>query len=1629
MASSSPLRRRFKICRLEDRCVPATFLVNALGDAGTGAGTSGDLRYCLTQANSMPGADTVNFDSTLFATTKTIDISAGGTLQILDAVNIQGPGTDKVAFSGGGKVQVINIDVPGAGGAVAISDLTIRDGFTDTFLNTSGVAIDDDAVTLTKVALTENINAVYGGALTVTGDAAVNLVDSSVTGNSGVGVFAYAGYGTINVTRCTITGNAQGLSFNNDFYGKATIDATTISGNQFDGIDLFGVGAGEVTLTNSTISGNQGPGIFAANACILNVLNSTIANNVNNSPYSYFYPGGGIAAQLYAQVTISNSTISGNTSKFGAGGVAVAYDYGMTIDVSSTIIAGNSSDSGLDISSDNGFIFGGDYNLVGVYDPTICTLSGTHNKTGTLAAPLNPLFAPLGKYGGPTQTMALLPGSPAINAGAANGLTTDQRGVGFPRAIGAMADIGAFETADKSPAVQVSAANVTAPGGTSFTVTITYVDETGINLSTIDLNDITVSGGGFATPAKPTMLSTSGSGTKVTAVYTFTPPGGSWDLADVGAYSINLGANEVFDTDGPNAAPAGKIGSFRVILPVTFVVDLASDEDNGNTSKGDLSLREAIRLANENAGGFDTITFDPGVFSTKQTINISTLGKLRVTDAVTITGPGADLLTIDGGGKTRVIEVNIPGSADQNVAISDLRVTGGFDSVGAGVTMVDEDLTLSNVVVDHNQASNGGGGVSTLGKSGSLTILHSTVSDNTCGGAVSGGGILILNAGAILTIRDCMIANNTVTEPGGAAGGGLFLYHGGVVLAENTTWVGNAASTGGAIASYFGPAEITLTNNTLTGNNAGAVVMLSPTQGNGLTISNSTITGNTGGAIYGQVGQVITLNSTIVAGNSGADFFSPPGYVLNADHSLIGIVDTAVFTVNGNDNLTGTPAAPLNPQLLPLGDYGGPTKTHALSAFSPALNKGSNPLALSFDQRGPGFPRVLGGQADIGASEGVGVIPGGFGSLLNLTSAGVFDYLFTVDWVDDMGIDIASIGTGDVTLTGPNGLVATPTLVSTKGSGQKVTATYSFSPPGGSWDITDNGDYTFTVNANQVFDTDATPHANVASTLGSFRVGIVGTIAVDTAADENDGNYSKGDFSLREAIGLTRFSIGGASSVTFDPIVFGTPQTIDVATLGSLFISNSVAIAGPGSDLLTVSGGDKQRVFMVNDGKAASIEVSISGLTIADGFSGNYSSGAIFASNETLTLDKVWVTGCNTDFRGGAIGISSGKLTIRDSTLSGNAAKWGAGALYAVGSAQVLLVNSTVSGNTSAGTYGTAGGGVVGYSLTSAAKFTIQNSTITDNHSGTKGGGGGVAITAAQTNGITTIDIESSIIAGNTTPDGEAPDIRTGAGTIAVNAKNCLIGVADSGFVLNDLGGNFTGTKVAPLDPLLWPLARYGGKVPTHALKAGSVALNHGSNPSGLSFDARGFARQSGAAVDIGAYESAPPTVIATTVNDGSAQRSRVNAITVTFSEPVELSAGAFTLERTSGGPTGSVNVNVSQSGNAVTLTFAAGGTVGVDPGGSLADGRYQLAMSAASIHGAVGTLDGNNDGVGGDDRMFLTHRLFGDSNGDGIVNSIDFAALRNVYGVASMAFDFDNNGAVSSLDFNAFRLRYGVSI
>jgi hypothetical protein len=161
--------------------------------------------------------------------------------------------------------------------------------------------------------------------------------------------------------------------------------------------------------------------------------------------------------------------------------------------------------------------------------------------------------------------------------------------------------------------------------------------------------------------------------------------------------------------------------------------------------------------------------------------------------------------------------------------------------------------------------------------------------------------------------------------------------------------------------------------------------------------------------------------------------------------------------------------------------------------------------------------------------------------------------------------------------------------------------------------------------------------------------------------------------------------------------------------------------------------------------------------------------------------------------------------------------------------------------------------------------------------------------------------------------------------------------------------------------------------------------------------------------------------------------------LTVRFSSQVTFSGSpdqAFTLVRNGGGAVSfTATVSVQNGGTAVTLDHSPVQKQSC----SLADGRYTLTALASQINANAQQLDGNSDGTPGDNFTFDDtrglFRLFGDINGDQIVNGLDFGFFKNAFGtqVGDANFlsylDFDGDGVINGLDFGQFRTRFGTML
>jgi hypothetical protein len=407
----------------------ATYLVNLLGDAGTGSGTAGDIRYCINQADQAANAgSTITFDTTALGS-NLITLSKGQ-LAITDNMTITGPGASKLTISGNKASRVFAITATTA--HVTIADLTISGGS----IPYGGGIANLGSLTVSDCTLSGNSAGIAGGGIYTSGTLTVTgstLSGNTAPGSAGGGIW---NTGTLSLSNSTLSGNSgyQGGGVGSAAVAKLTVSNSTLTANSAQ----FGAGLwnnGTATVTGSLLSGNSA-GQYSggiANGGTLTVSNSTLTGN------SAQYVGGLFNGSGTA--TLTNATVADNSASISVGGIDA---YAGAVLLHNTLVAGNVlKNASVDLPSDAVYSLdsGSDYNLIG--DGTGRLSTANHNLLGSFTNPLAPLLAEPSNYGGTTETLALLPGSPAIDAGSsAYGGSTDQRGK--PR-VG-RTDIGAFES-------------------------------------------------------------------------------------------------------------------------------------------------------------------------------------------------------------------------------------------------------------------------------------------------------------------------------------------------------------------------------------------------------------------------------------------------------------------------------------------------------------------------------------------------------------------------------------------------------------------------------------------------------------------------------------------------------------------------------------------------------------------------------------------------------------------------------------------------------------------------------------------------------------------------------------------------------------------------------------------------------------------------------------------------------------------------------------------------------------------------------------------------------------------------------------------------------------------------------
>jgi CSLREA domain-containing protein len=859
-----------------------------------------------------------------------------------------------------------------------------------------------------------------------------------------------------------------------------------------------------------------------------------------------------------------------------------------------------------------------------------------------------------------------------------------------------------------------------------------------------------------------------------------------------------------------------------------------------------LCTEAALLGAIETTAGDGTVTFacgGPAVITLTQTITVPNGARLELR--------GERLITISGGDAVRPFQVNQGGT----LTLDGLTVSGGRASDGGGAHNQGA-LILVDTLLTGNRATNYGGAIYSIGQltitggaftnnsaqndggalanspAGTLTLSDVRFEGNSAGGrggaisssgaldatralvrsnsATTGGGLAV--SADLATLRDSEVSGNSATGDGGGVRNERSLTLAGTTVAENS------AANGGGIDSDF---QLTLRNSTVSGNRAattGGGIVIRGT----LALTATTVTANEAGAsaggLFRSAGSA-TLRSTILAGNS-----APTG-----PDCLNGLSSNGGNLVQQSGGCTFAPQpgdlAGVDPQLGPLADNGGPSRTHALAPTSPAVDVLGPALCEPQDQRGVSRPIAQ-------TPETV------------LCDIGAFELGFVVNSLADVPDENLSFSACSTSARVCTLRAAIQQANSTPG---KQSITFAVS-----------GIFALTANpVNPDFEPDGGGDLDIAQSQGLILLGL----------------------------GRTQTVIDGGS----DPLVGGV---LEIASGADVTISG-----------VTIRGG--------NAGGAQGGGIRNAGtLTLRDStVTGNSAGrGAGIANTGALTLERVTVSSNTAELGGGGIDSRPGgaggvgRLTIRDSTVSGNAAT---GALAEGGGISnggaAALLNVTVSDNSATGN----GGGIAVTGGGNEALL-LNNVTVAGNvadaDGNANGDGGGIFVQELSGD----VTLMNTLIATNT--DGStsgatvAPDCSGNLKSLGYN----LIGIAARCNALQEQGDRY-GTITVPLDPRLSPLRANGGATQTRAAQSGSPAIDGGSPaaPGGqgnacVSTDQRGVARPIGARCDIGASEAllADLQVQQTSGADPLIERELMLTTTVVNSGPEATEGVVLTIVR-----------------------------------------------------------------------------------------------------------------------------------
>jgi len=1532
---------------------------NGICETATGNGIC-TLRAAIQEANALTVCSPFTINFSVNGT-----ITLGSALPAIGHPNliITGNGAANTVISGNNTVA--GLSVTAAGRTLALSNLTITNANSTAngaALNISG---NNDTLTLTNCVLSNNTTTTNGGGLYLAGTGTTaTLTNTTVSGNTaagGGGLYVSISTltfnnGTISGNTCT-TGSGGGVLLTNGATLNANDSPFSNNSSPVRGSGIASVNLSNVNVARCTFTGNTGSGVISS-SLTTTITNSTISGNT----------GPGIDA-LGGTTTVTNSTFSANT-----GANVFASSSGTVLNLVNTLSAGNSScvqSSGATINATNSLIQGG-----------LSCVNGTNTNNLTSA----PLLGTLGNYGGTTQTVPLLPGSPAINAGTSSGApTSDQRGIARVGNV----DIGAFESRGFTMAI-AGGNNQSATAGSAFALPLS-VTVTSSNSEPVNGGQVTFtppgSGASAAIAGNPATISSDAatSGT-VTAN---TTAGGPYTVA-AGAAGVATGVNFSLTNTGTTVSAINRASTNPACAnsSVSWTVTFAASVTGVTASNFSLTGGTGASITNVTGSG-TTWTVTAGTGTAAATLGLNLTNATGISPTVTGLPFTGQTYTVSG------LPTTANAGTDQTLCATSATLAANTATVGTGAWSI---------------VSGAGGSITTpssptsgfTGVAGTTYTLRWTISNSPCTASTDD---------VVITLT----ANPTTAN----AGPDQTVCATSATLAANTATIGTGAwsivsGTGGSITTPASP------TSAFTGT-AGTTYTLR------WTISNSPCTASTDDVI-------ITLRANPTTANAGPDqTLCATSATLAANTATIGTGAWSI--VSGAGGTVTTPASPTS------GFTGTAGTTYTLrwtisnspctaSTDDVVITLRANPTTSNAgpDQTICATSATLAANTPTVGTGAWSIVTGASGTVTTPSSptsnfTGVAGTTYTLRWTisnspctastDDVVITLTAnpttanagpdqpfCGTSAATLAantpsvgaGAWTVVSGPsTLASQFSSTSSPTAT--FTPAGGTgtytlrWTISNSpcaastDDVVLTYNALPTITLGANPSVLPGATSANLPYSATGGSPNQYSIDYNAAANTAGFVDVTNAA-LTASPIvlvvpGAAASGTYNAtltvrnsttgcVSSATAFTVTISNCPSLFTVNDLGDAvdaTPGNGVCATAGGVCTLRAAIQEANALT---ACSPMTITITATGTIALGSILPSiarsNLTITgpgANQLTVSGNNavqvlqinaatsnitlsgltvangrvTNSPGaGLVNFSNGTVTLNNLAFTGNRTITGGdgGAISHDATGTLNVNGSTFSGNVSPG----AGGAIV---VLDAGTLNLTNCTFYNN---TALNGGGV-----YNHPGTTVTLLNCTLSGNTATGGMG-GLGSGGGT--VNLKNTIIAgnaalsnpdvqgaftSQGNNLIGNTTGGTgFGGADLLNVGALLGALGNYGGTTQTLPLLPGSPAINAGTSTGTPSTDQRGIARVGN--VDIGAFESRGFTLALSGGNNQSAVTNSAfaNPLSLTISsangEPVNGGRVTFTPPGSGAGCTLATNP-ATISGGAASSTATANAIIG----------------------------------------------------------------------------------------------------